>query len=216
MNYQKIYNTIIEKAKSENRIKYSIYLRNKYKDNLPYYETHHIIPKCLGGTDDEENLVLLTAKEHYVCHKLLTYIYKENKKIASAFFRMTFDKRGKHEISSRDYAYAKELYYSIPMTNETKQKISLTQRGRKRSEDFKIKVSNGMKGVNVGRIHSKESKQNMSNAHIGKKLKPFTLEHKEKIRNSNKGKKHNMTPEGRERLRNAVKNRIPWNKGKKY
>ena len=36
-----------------------------------YYETHHIIPKSLGGTDTVENLVNLTAREHFICHALL-------------------------------------------------------------------------------------------------------------------------------------------------
>ena len=33
-----------------------------------YTENHHIIPKCLGGSNLEENLVNLTAREHFVCH----------------------------------------------------------------------------------------------------------------------------------------------------
>lgn len=37
-------------------------------------EVHHIIPKCLGGDDSPENLVKLTPKEHFLCHKLLTKI----------------------------------------------------------------------------------------------------------------------------------------------
>jgi hypothetical protein len=61
MNYQKIYESIIQKAKFENRIK----LRKNHP-NYIYYENHHILPKCLGGSDEKENLVLLTAREHYV------------------------------------------------------------------------------------------------------------------------------------------------------
>ena len=37
-----------------------------------YTERHHIIPRCLGGTDDSDNLVVLTAREHFICHRLLT------------------------------------------------------------------------------------------------------------------------------------------------
>lgn len=36
-----------------------------------YTETHHIIPKCLGGSNYSSNLVKLTAREHYICHLLL-------------------------------------------------------------------------------------------------------------------------------------------------
>ena len=33
-----------------------------------YHERHHIVPKCMGGTNDKENLIDLFAKEHYVAH----------------------------------------------------------------------------------------------------------------------------------------------------
>ena len=58
MNYEKIYNQIIERAKSRNLDGYS--------------EKHHIIPKCMGGGNNKGNLVNLTAKEHFICHLLLT------------------------------------------------------------------------------------------------------------------------------------------------
>lgn len=66
MNYEKIYNQIIERAKLSNRI--------KSKEN--YFEKHHIIPKCLGGDNEKENLVLLTAREHFICHWCSHFIYQ--------------------------------------------------------------------------------------------------------------------------------------------
>ena len=58
MNYLKIYENIIEKSKKENR----------KKENGIYYEKHHIVPKCMGGSDDTENLIILTAREHFIAH----------------------------------------------------------------------------------------------------------------------------------------------------
>jgi len=76
MNYKKVYEQIITKAQSENRIK-----------GLDiYYERHHIIPKCLGGDNSKDNLVLLTGKEHYICHKLLVCIYPNNTKLVFALW----------------------------------------------------------------------------------------------------------------------------------
>ena len=62
-----------------------IFINNKYTDwyysivnsamnrlNVGYTERHHIIPKSLGGSDDRSNLVRLTAREHFICHQLLT------------------------------------------------------------------------------------------------------------------------------------------------
>lgn len=64
MNYQKIHDNIIANAKSLNRQK-----------GVDYYELHHIIPRAVGGTDDDENLVLLTCKEHFIVHYLLWKIH---------------------------------------------------------------------------------------------------------------------------------------------
>lgn len=37
-----------------------------------YAEKHHIIPRCMGGTNVTTNIVRLTAREHFICHWLLT------------------------------------------------------------------------------------------------------------------------------------------------
>jgi len=49
-----------------------------------YAERHHIIPRCLGGTDNPENLVYLTPEEHYVAHQLLTKMYPNNTRLLRA------------------------------------------------------------------------------------------------------------------------------------
>jgi hypothetical protein len=51
---------------------YKIIERSKSRI-IPYYtEKHHIIPKSLGGSNKKDNLALLTAREHFICHLLLT------------------------------------------------------------------------------------------------------------------------------------------------
>lgn len=61
MNYVKIYEKIIKFR----------------KENVPagYTEQHHIFPKSLGGNNDKDNLVYLTAREHFICHFLLAKMY---------------------------------------------------------------------------------------------------------------------------------------------
>lgn len=58
--YSIIYYKIIARAISQNRAR-----------NELYNQKHHIIPESLGGSNDPSNLVLLTYKEHRVCHCLL-------------------------------------------------------------------------------------------------------------------------------------------------
>jgi hypothetical protein len=67
-------------------------------DNTPvgYCEKHHILPKCLGGSNDKLNLVQLTAREHFICHLLLVKITvgDDNKKMRRAvgMFKMATSK----------------------------------------------------------------------------------------------------------------------------
>ena len=61
MNYEKNYYNYIDYLKTKNR---------SYKDGI-YYEKHHIRPRSLGGTDSPENIILLTAREHFLAHYLL-------------------------------------------------------------------------------------------------------------------------------------------------
>lgn len=59
--YTKIYYKIINRSLE----------RNYLKERNDGCQTHHIIPRCFGGTDDSANLAVLTYKEHRVCHRLL-------------------------------------------------------------------------------------------------------------------------------------------------
>ena len=101
MNYKKIYDEIILKAKSEERV----------KGCDIYYESHHIIPKCLGGEGKttewktHPNIVLLTAKEHFISHLLLCEIYPYEEKLKFALWAMcNQDRNGKrYKINSKQY-----------------------------------------------------------------------------------------------------------------
>ena len=55
-------------------------LINRAKDRIlnTRSESHHIVPRCMGGTDDNINLVDLTPEEHYTAHLLLVKIYPGN------------------------------------------------------------------------------------------------------------------------------------------
>lgn len=89
--YYKIYIAIIERAK------------NRTIDE--YCEKHHIIPKALGGSNDRSNLVHLTAREHFICHRLLIKITQGKDKEAMCFAanRMTTSRNADYNITS--YAY---------------------------------------------------------------------------------------------------------------
>lgn len=98
MDHLKAYNEIIKSAK----------LKNRSRKN-GYFEKHHIIPKCMGGNNTKENLVLLTAKEHYICHHLLHKHYKNEKYLFLAYHLMTFSKKDNlQKITPKQYEKLRE------------------------------------------------------------------------------------------------------------
>jgi hypothetical protein len=97
MDYHIIYNNIISFAK----------LRGTGD------EKHHIVPKSLGG-NNVGNLVYLTYREHYICHKLLVKMHPdgtlERKKMVYALWWMSKTRAGKTKITSHDYEVARKLF----------------------------------------------------------------------------------------------------------
>lgn len=115
--YSKYYLLIIEKAKLENRKKYT-----KDNKNYVYYENHHILPRSLfpdysNLKDNPWNGVLLTAKEHYICHALIWKHYKKLKsvnncyKMFNAFKRMNKQSNNKIIYNSNLYNICKSKCY---------------------------------------------------------------------------------------------------------
>ncbi len=98
--YRKIYSQIIRRAKMKSRCKGDI-----------YYESHHIVPKSIGGSDKSHNLVLLTAREHFIAHACLVKFTSGNRKIkmlhAFNFMCSTTNKQNRY-INSYIYKKLKE------------------------------------------------------------------------------------------------------------
>ena len=80
--YTKIYYNIINLAIKQNRI----------KERHDGFQTHHIIPRCFGGTNDITNLVVLTYKEHRVCHRLLINMTANDAKYKMMYAYKLFNK----------------------------------------------------------------------------------------------------------------------------
>jgi hypothetical protein len=125
MNYKRIYNEIIE-----NRI------NNPFKG---YTETHHILPRSLGGSDEKENLVKLSAREHFICHLLLTKIHKddtiEHYKMLNAFIMM------KMNSNTQDRYFNSYLYEKIRIKYSKMQ--SKKQSGKGNNQYGKMWITNG-------------------------------------------------------------------------
>jgi len=172
MNHQKIYDSIIIKAKSENR----------NRKDIRCYEDHHIIPKCLEGSDNKNNRILLTPREHYVCHKLLCYIYPQNTKIIYAFHLMTCMQKTKYNITSRDYELARFLRSNKSLSKETKEKLSIKSSGENNGMFENGEKISGEKNGMFGKHHTEKSIEKIKNS---KRTESYWI----KIENQNKLKK---------------------------
>jgi hypothetical protein len=168
MNFSNVYNSIIENAKCQQRT----------KSQGTYYESHHIVPKSLGDSDTPDNLVLLTAKEHFVAHHLLTKIHPDSSKLLLAYFGMC---KWKSSTNNRNYTVTSRTYEKIKNelygTNGKLIGEKHFSHGRKHTEEAKKKMSNSVKESyrkgtrkkhNRSIPHTEETKKKMSIAKKGK------------------------------------------------
>lgn len=158
MNYFKHYQLLCSTRKTMNR----------QKGDSQYYEKHHILPKSLGGDNNDTNLVLLTSKEHYLAHLLLYNYYKNIggesfRKMAFALVSMLGSNKHQQRqvLSSRQYSIAREaaiesklgvkildtVNYKQPKSENHRENIRLARIGTKRSEFTKNKISLNRSGV---------------------------------------------------------------------
>lgn len=123
MNLRLIYNKICNRGQI------------RVLDKSIYCEKHHIIPICMGGSNQKNNLTNLTAKEHFICHKILCELYPSNEKLRYAFWAMCNQKNNRNYIvSSRTYEYAKSLCLNMwkrPKSPDSIKKSADKRRGRK-------------------------------------------------------------------------------------
>jgi len=162
MNYQKLHDSIISTAKKRGLIK------GQYK------ESHHILPKSMGGNNGKSNLVDLTAREHFIIHWLLKKIHN-NKSMTYAFFSMTkMGNESQKRYTSHSFKYAREAM-SILMSERTGEKNPLygltgeksPNFGSKRSESARGNISKSMTGNMIGsRNHKSKPVKNLTTGEV--------------------------------------------------
>jgi hypothetical protein len=173
--YSKWYFNIIESA--------------RVQETAEYTEKHHIIPKSLGGSNTKDNLVKLTARQHFICHWLLTKMVittKHQYQMWNAFSCMLYRARPgqqRHKISSHIFAIIKSEGSKIK---------SLTFSGENNP-------MYGMKGIlnpNFGKKQSPEHIEKLRQSRIGK------------IRTDDAKRKQGDTTRGRKQSPEHIANRV--------
>lgn len=111
MNYKFHYDALIDKAKRRGK-------------TCEFTESHHIIPRCLRGSDDAENLVDLYPREHYVAHLLLAKINPDVNGLWFAVHMMANTKNKNMRLTNKTYQWVKDQYVlRIATTNKNKQAV---------------------------------------------------------------------------------------------
>jgi hypothetical protein len=163
--YTTWYNAITEKAKT--------------RILVDYKERHHIVPKCLGGSDAKNNLVDLTAREHFICHWLLVKMHTGESK-AKMIYALNGMKRNGHctqryetKITSRVYEHLKKEFSivhsatmkgrpahnkGVPASEEQKEKNRLAAKGRVMSPES---IAKGV-AKRTGKTRTAETRLQMS------------------------------------------------------
>jgi hypothetical protein len=166
MNYQHHYNLLIERAR--NRTLSGVYL-----------EKHHVVPSCLGGSDEDDNLVNLLPEEHFLAHQLLIKINPKESKLYYAALMMTV---GTDRVCRNNKAYS---WIRRRVSEDRK----VRQTGLKHSEISKQLRSDKLKGKPL----SDSTKQKLKDAWVRRRSeKPMTEETKQKLRMVSTGKTHSV------------------------
>jgi len=137
---------------------YNIVEAAKHRNVDGYVERHHIIPRSLGGSNDADNLVALTAREHFIVHHLLCYMLdstKQRKKMENAIGKFVqTNESQERNLTARQYEVCRTMLAKAMsgrrLSNSTKQKI---REARAQQPDPRL-----------GTTHSEESKQKIREA----------------------------------------------------
>ena len=155
----------------------------KKSKNL-YTESHHIIPRCMGGSNNKDNLVRVPARVHFLLHWMLYRIYRTSE-MAFAWNMMCMNTHNSR-YTSRSFSIIRRIFSEC---------ASSAHKGKILTDSHKKKISKS----NTGKRHSKETKMKMSqNRHI-------SLAHKQSIINAMTGRPY--SDETRAKLSLAAINR---------
>jgi hypothetical protein len=177
---------------------YNIVANAQNRVTLGYIEKHHIIPKSIGGNDSVSNIVALTAREHFICHLLLTKMttgIAKRKAIHAAWGMSNLKGPGQQR-----YRVSSAIYEELKIKNANE--LSKLYTGVKNSKKSNPGAKNGF----YGKSHSEETKEKIRRARLGSKDS-----NEVRIKKSIAGKqKPSVSIETRQKLSVANKGRMGY------
>ena len=137
MNYEAHYDRLISRART--------------RVNTGYVEVHHVLPRCMGGTNDPNNLVALTAEEHFVAHQLLCKMHPTIRGLAFAAQVMTASIAGPR-VGNKLFGWLRRRY-------------AQAQKGRPKSAQERANIAEAGRNRKP-RVFSEQARANMLAARI--------------------------------------------------
>ena len=116
MNYAATYNALMQRARG--------------REIVGYTEKHHVLPRCMGGTNNSENIVRLTAREHFLAHRLLTRIYPTVRGVWYALIAMGRLSEMRSRIFSSEREKAALLRRGTRFSLESRRRMSKAKKGK--------------------------------------------------------------------------------------
>ena len=192
MNYLRHYNALIDRARA--------------RTMAGYVERHHVVPRCMGGSDDPSNLVCFTPEEHFVAHQLLVKIHPSENGLAHAAWIMAC---GKYRKTNKRYGWLRRKHAESiskrlkgikrgPFSEDHVRKLSKAKIGKTLSDEQKQKIRESVgayartdvarqktSAVHSGKKRSSETRSKISKALAGKQK---SAEHVAKFAAAQRGK----------------------------
>lgn len=166
--YYKQYNKLIDKC---------IQMESEGYPEDVYTEVHHILPKCMGGTNKKNNLVRMPIRYHIFAHIFLMKAFSDNSKLSYAAKRMLStnkDQSRKFELSKISIRLISLIGEEVMINTKGKNPF----KGKHHSEEVKMKMSNSHKNV----FPSKETREKQSKAKLGTKNTFYGKHHSEETK----------------------------------
>lgn len=160
------------------------YAKSEEYELQEYYEKHHIVPrsfyekKHMSIDNSDDNLVALNLADHFMAHWYISKCCVQKMKRSMEYAVVLMSNLVNCKTNMEDTAIAKAVAFAlskvdkmrIPVSEETRRKISEAQTGKHHTEESKKKISEAKTGKHL----SEEHRNKLSESHTGKHLSDET------------------------------------------
>lgn len=136
----------------------------QHNNTHEYVESHHILPKSMGGTNNPTNLINLSPRQHFIAHHMLWKAYK-SKETTAAFFSMT---NQNNQFQHRNYKVNSKVYESLKI--EFQSTISKSTKELWSNDEYRNKHITTNQSIQTKELRSLKAKELWTNLEYRDKM----------------------------------------------